>query len=154
LSIFENSRKLRPSFKLNLSFLLLYSTSSTFLLHLCSTNYFFKIVIVTVVRASNIKKYFSTNLKLIRIHHSRLINIVSSFFLFGLLIFAVKLNTLTVEFIVHTVQTKMLLINVYHGSQILHFNQYGLRYSFRVHIFCSGCVKSLSVLVKLLLSHI
>jgi hypothetical protein len=41
------------------------------------------------------------------------------FFLFGLLIFAVKLNILIIGFIVHTVETKILLINVYHGGQIL-----------------------------------
>jgi hypothetical protein len=41
------------------------------------------------------------------------------FFLFGLLFFVVKLNTLTVGFIVHIVETKMLLINVYHRHQIL-----------------------------------
>jgi hypothetical protein len=41
------------------------------------------------------------------------------FFLFGLLNFAIKLKTLTVRFIVYTVEMKILLINVYHGGQIL-----------------------------------
>jgi uncharacterized membrane protein len=40
-------------------------------------------------------------------------------FLFGLLIFAVKLNTLIVWFIVHIVERTMMLINVYHRGQIL-----------------------------------
>jgi hypothetical protein len=41
------------------------------------------------------------------------------FFLFGLLIFAVKLKYTNSRFIVHTVEMKILLINVYHGGQIL-----------------------------------
>jgi hypothetical protein len=41
------------------------------------------------------------------------------FFLFGLLNFAIKLKTLIVRFIVYTVEMKILLINVYHGGQIL-----------------------------------
>jgi hypothetical protein len=41
------------------------------------------------------------------------------FFLFGLLNFAIKLKILTVRFIVYTVEMKILLINVYHGGQIL-----------------------------------
>jgi hypothetical protein len=53
LCVFKNYRKLGSSFKLSLSFLLLYSISSIFLLHLSSANYFFKIVIVTVAIASN-----------------------------------------------------------------------------------------------------
>jgi hypothetical protein len=64
-----------------------------------------------------LKIYFLTDPEPIRIHHSHLINIV--FLLFRLLFFTVKLNTLTVGFIVHIVQTKMLLINVYHEGQIL-----------------------------------
>jgi hypothetical protein len=56
------------------------------------------------------------------------------FFLFGLLIFAVKLNTLTVGFIVHTVQTKILLINVYHGGQILNTST-GVGYD--IHAACT-----------------
>jgi hypothetical protein len=52
------SRHLVPSFKLSPSILLLYSTPSTFLLHLPSANYLFKIVIVTVARAFNWKFIF------------------------------------------------------------------------------------------------
>jgi hypothetical protein len=52
------------------------------------------------------------------------------FFLFRLLTFAIKLNTLTVGFIVHTVGTKILLINVYHGGQILNTST-GMGYDIR-----------------------
>jgi hypothetical protein len=51
-------RHLGPSFKLSPNILLLCSTSSTFLLHLPSANHFFKIVIVTIARASNWKFIF------------------------------------------------------------------------------------------------
>jgi hypothetical protein len=44
---------LKLSFKLDPSIILLYSTPSTFLLHLSSANHFFKIVIVTVARVLN-----------------------------------------------------------------------------------------------------
>jgi hypothetical protein len=49
---------LEPSFKLGPNILLLYNTPSTFLLHLPSASHFFKIVIVTVARASNWKILF------------------------------------------------------------------------------------------------
>jgi hypothetical protein len=52
------SRHLGPNFKLSLSIMLLYSTPSTFILHLPSANHFYKIVIVTVARASNWKFIF------------------------------------------------------------------------------------------------
>jgi hypothetical protein len=85
------SRHLGPSFKLSLSFLLLHSTSITFLLHLSSANHFLKIIIVTVARASNWKFIF----RQIQ-NRSVFTTLVSStlyiFFLFGLLIFPVKLK--------------------------------------------------------------
>jgi hypothetical protein len=76
---------LEPSFKLGPNILLLYSTPSTFVLHLPSANNFFKIAIITVARAFN-WNFFSTDPEPICIHQSRLINVVS-FLLFGLLFF-------------------------------------------------------------------
>jgi hypothetical protein len=64
--------------------------------------------------------YFSTDPEPIRIHHYLFINIVS--FLFGLLIFVVKLKYITIGFIVHIVEMIMLLIHVYHGGQILNIS--------------------------------
>jgi hypothetical protein len=52
------------------------------------------------------------------------------FFLFELLIFVVKLNTLTIDFIVHNVHTKILLISVYHRVQILNTST-GVSYNIR-----------------------
>jgi hypothetical protein len=53
ISPFLSLAGLRMNFKLSLSFLLLYSAPSTFILYLPLANYFFKITIVTVARASN-----------------------------------------------------------------------------------------------------
>jgi hypothetical protein len=44
-------------------------------------------------------------------------------FLFGLLNFAVNLNTLTIGFIIHIVDMIMLLFNVHHESQILNIRK-------------------------------
>jgi hypothetical protein len=80
--------------------------------------------------------YFSTDPEPIRIHHSRLINIVI-FFLFRLLIFAVKLKyTNSRVYRSYCRDENVADQCVSRRSNPEHFNRHGLRYSYRVHIFC------------------
>jgi hypothetical protein len=138
LCVFQSYRKLKLSlkldhrcFKLSLSFLLLYNIPSIFLLHLPSANHFFKIFIITIVRASNWKCIF-------RQIQSRFISShqYCNFFLFGLLIFAIKLKYTNSRVYYSYCKDKNVANQcVSRRSNPEHFNRRVLRYLCRVHIF-------------------
>jgi hypothetical protein len=86
LCVFENDRKLRLSLKLGpASNTQLLSSSSSFNQLFLQNHHCY------CYKSFQLKFSFSTDPKPIQIHHSRLTNIVS-FFLFGLLFFALKLK--------------------------------------------------------------
>jgi hypothetical protein len=105
------SRHLGPSFKLSPSILLLYSTPSTFLLQPTISS---KLSLLLLQELPIENLFFDRSRAdpyspLLSHQHC-------NFFLFRLLIFAVKLK--------HT------------NCRVYHLNRHGLRYSCRVHIFC------------------
>jgi hypothetical protein len=136
LCVFKNYKKLRPSFKLCPSFLLIYSntqplsSSSSFSQLFLQNRYYY------CCKSFQLKISFSTDPEPIHIHHSRLTNIVS-FFLFGLLFFAVKLKYTNSRVYYSYCRDKNIANQCI--SQRLnpkHFNWRGLRHLCHVQIFC------------------
>jgi hypothetical protein len=127
---------LEPSFKLGPNIILLYSTPSTFLLHLPSVNHFFKIAIVTVARASNWKFIFR-QIQVRSVFTTLVSSTLYVFFLFGLLIFAVKLKyTNNRVYRSYCRDENVADQCVSRRSNLENFSWNGLRYSSRMHIFC------------------
>jgi hypothetical protein len=141
LSIFENSRKLRLNLKLGPRCLDgVLNSVSAFCYYIAHPAHFsFIFFQPTISLKSSLLLFYELPTENLFFDRSRAdpYSLLSShqyckfFFLFGLLIFIIKLNTLTVGFIVHNVQTKMLLINIYHGGQILNTST-GVGYDIRV----------------------
>jgi hypothetical protein len=141
LSVFENRRKLRLSLKLSPRCLdrVLNSVPAFYYYITHPAHFFFIFLQPTISSKTSLLLFYELPTENLYFDRSRAdpYSPLSShqyckfFFLFGLLFFAVKLNTLIVGFIVHTVQTKILLINVYHGGQILNTST-GVGYDIRV----------------------
>jgi hypothetical protein len=92
LCIFKNYMNLEPSFKLGLSFLLIYSNTQLLFSSSFFSQQFLQNRNCYCCKSFQLKFSFSTDPEPIHIHHFRLTNIVCFFFLFGLLFFTVKLK--------------------------------------------------------------
>jgi hypothetical protein len=127
---------LKQSFKLGPSIMLLYNTSSTFLLHLPSANISSKSSLLLLQELPTGNLFFDRS-------RADLYSSLSShqcckfFFLFGLLIFAVKLKYANSRVYRSYCRDKNVADQcVSRRSNLENFNRHGLRYSCRVHIFC------------------
>jgi hypothetical protein len=125
-----------PSFKFGLSFLLLYSTSNIFLLHLSLANHFLQNRHCYCSTSFQLKIYFSTDPEPIRIHRSRLINIVKFFSIWTIkFCYKIKYNNSRV-YCSYCTDENVADQCVSQRSNLEHFNWCVLRHSCRVHIFC------------------
>jgi hypothetical protein len=140
LCVFENYRKMRLSLKLGLNFLLIYSNTQS---PYSFSQLFLQKRHCYCYKSFQLKFSFSTDPEPIHIHHSRLTNIVS-FFLFGLLFFAVKLKYTNSRVNCSYCRDENVADQcVSRRTNPKHFNCRGLRHLCRVQIFCRRDNKSL-----------